>query len=72
MPHLNLSGSKLSERDLDFLTETVSPEVTDKVRLKTIIREDEDFRNMFIGDHRVFRRVMDDDEILLKISTGLF
>jgi hypothetical protein len=72
MSRLNLKASKLSERDLDFVTETVSPEVTDKLRLKMIIREDEDFRNKFIGDERVFRRVMDDDEIWLKISPSLF
>jgi len=69
---LNLKASKLSERDLDFLTETLSPEVKDKYRLKRIIREDEDFRNTFVGDEKVFRRVMDDDEIFLKISPGLF
>lgn len=72
MPRLNLKASKLSERDLDFLTETVSPDVTDKYRLKRVIREDEDFRNKFIGDDKVFRRVMDDEEIFLKISAGLF
>lgn len=62
----------MTERDLDFLVETVSPEVTDKVRLKTIIREDEDFRNTFIGDEKVFNRVMDEEEIFLKISPALF
>jgi hypothetical protein len=67
-----LKGLRLSERDLDFLVETVSPEVTDKLRLKTIITEDEDFRDTFIGDERVFRSVMDDDEIFLKISSTLF
>ena len=72
MPQLNLKGSKLSERDLEFLTETISPEVKDQYRLKMVIREDEDFRSKFIGDERVFRRVMDDDEIFLKISAGLF
>ncbi len=72
MPQFNVKGFSLSEGDLNFLTETVSPEVTDKLRLKMIIREDEDFRNTFIGDERVFRRVMDDDEIFLKISPTLF
>jgi len=55
---------KLSERDLDFLVDTVSPEVADKPHLKQIIREDEDFRNTFMGDAKVFHRVMRDDEIL--------
>jgi hypothetical protein len=63
---------RLSERDLDFLVETVSPEVIDKPRLKQIIRTDEDFRNTFIGDAKVFHRVMRDDEILLKISPAMF
>ena len=63
---------RLSVKDLDFLIETVSPEVTDKPRLKLIIEEDEDFRNTFISDQKVFKRVMDDEEIFLKISPSLF
>jgi hypothetical protein len=63
---------RLSDRDFDFLIETVSPDVTDKPRLKLIIKEDEDFRNTFISGEKVFRRVMDDKEIFLKISPTLF
>ena len=63
---------RLSERDLVFLMETTSSDVMDRYRLKQIIKEDEDFRNRFIGDERVFRRVMNDDEIFLKISPTLF
>ncbi len=63
---------KLTDRDLEFLVESATPEVTDKTRLKQIIDEDEDFRNTFISDERVFRRVMDDKEIFLKISPALF
>lgn len=63
---------RLTDRDLDFLIETVSADVTDKLRLKQIILEDEDFRNRFISEEKVFRRVMDDDEILLKISPHFF
>lgn len=62
----------LSDRDLDFLIETVSPDVTDKLRLKEIIRRDKDFRNGFLAHIRVFKRLMEDDEILLKISPLLF
>jgi hypothetical protein len=69
---LNLKSLRLSERDLDFLVETVSPEVTDKPRLKQIIREEEDFRNTFISDEKVFRRLMDNEELFLKISPPLF
>ncbi len=63
---------RLSETDLDFLIETVSSQVADKLRLKQIIREDEDFRSRFISEEKVFRRVMDDDEIFLRISPTLF
>lgn len=62
---------RLSDNDLDFLVETVSPETTDKLRLKRIIREDEDFRSTFISDEKIFNRVMDDEEIFLKISPTL-
>ncbi|UCF91589.1 MAG: hypothetical protein JSW39_25505 [Desulfobacterales bacterium] len=72
MSFRKLKALRLSGRDLDFLVETVSPEVTDKARLKQIIREDEDFRNTFVADPQVFRKLMDDDEILLKISPTLF
>ena len=72
MSQLKSKSLRLSDRDLDFLVETASPEVTDKARLKQIIREDEDFRNTFIGDGKVFRRLMDDEEIFLKISPTLF
>ena len=51
--------------------DTVSPEITDRTRLKQIINEDDDFRSTFIGDEKAFNRVMDDEEILLKISPAL-
>jgi len=69
---MRLKSFRLSERDLEFLIETASPGVMDLYRLKQIIRQDEDFRNKFIGDERVFRRMMDDEEISLKISPTLF
>jgi len=72
MPPLGAKGLRLSSRDLDFLVETTSSEVRDKPKVKEIIKKDQDFRNTFIQDAKVFRRVMDDDEILLKISPSLF
>jgi len=61
-----------TEADLDFLVETASPEVRDKERLKQILRHDEDFRGKYVADDKVFGRMMDDDEIFLKISPTLF
>jgi len=71
MPTQHLKGLRLSNRDLDFLVDTVSPDVRDKYRLKQIIREDEDFRSKFISDEKIFNRILDDEEILLKISPSL-
>lgn len=62
----------ITDRDLDFLIETVHPEVIDKLRLKGIIREDDGLRGTLIADQKVFGRLMNDDEIFLRISPRLF
>lgn len=62
----------LSRGDLEFLIETVSPEVRDRSRLAQIIREDRDFRITYLTNEKVFRRLVDDEEIFLKISPQLF
>lgn len=64
--------SQLSDRDMDFLVATVAADTGDKSNLKKIIRQDEDFRNSFVGDEKVFNKLMADDEIFLKISPTLF
>ncbi len=66
------SAGYITDRDLDFLIETVHPEVIDKLKLKEIIREDEGLRSTFIVDEKVFGRLMNDDEIFLTISPRLF
>ncbi len=67
-----LKHLKLSPGDLDFLVETVSPEVRDTHRIKQILSEDADFRNQYIDDERVFDRAMADKGIFLTISLPLF
>jgi len=67
-----LKNLRWSERDLDFLVETVSPEARDKCALKRVIREDEDFRKSYLADEKVFRRLMDEEETFLKISPALY
>jgi hypothetical protein len=62
----------MSDKDLDFLVETVSPGVIDKPKLKQIIREDEGFRNTFIDDEKVFKRLVNEEEVFLKVSPALF
>jgi hypothetical protein len=72
MPRVKFKSLRLSERDLDFLVETVSPEVRDKSGLKRVIQEDEDFRKSYITDAKIFRRLMDEEEAFLRISPALF
>lgn len=72
MEKVKFRSGTLTPRDMDFLIETVSPEVTDKSGLKRILEEDEDFRKSYLGDEKVFRRVMNEEEILVKISPALF
>jgi hypothetical protein len=72
MPASSFNRLTLSDRDLDFLIDTVSPDVHDTHRLKEILGKDDDFRNSFIGDARVFQRVIQDSEVLLRISPALF
>lgn len=63
---------QLSDRDLDFLIEAAASGVADKANLKQILPEDEDFRNSFVSDEKVFNRLMADEETFLKISPSLF
>jgi hypothetical protein len=67
-----ITNRRLSDQDLDFLVEAAAPGVGDKSNLKRIIREDEDFRNSFVGDEKVLNKLMADDEIFLKISPSFF
>lgn len=72
MPQKKGKSMPTMDRDLDFLIEAAAARVADRAHLKQILREDADFRNSFVGDEKVFKRLMADDEIFLKISPSLF
>ena len=63
---------RLSDRDLDFLVDVAAADVRDKSNLKRIIREDDDFCQAFIASEKVFRKIMDEEETVFKISTSLY
>ena len=67
-----ITNMQLSDRDLDFLIEAATSGVADKANLKKILREDADFRNSYVSDEKVFKRLMADDDFFLKISPSLF
>ena len=72
MPTKESKSMQIIDRDLDFLIEAAASGVADKANLKRILREDQDFRNSFVSDEKVFNRLMADDELFLKISPSLF
>ncbi|MGD8468552.1 MAG: hypothetical protein PVI49_08510, partial [Desulfobacterales bacterium] len=72
MPLKEVISMQLNDRDLDFLIEAAASGVGDKANLKQILRQDEDFRNSFVSDEKVFDKLMTDDEVFLKISPSLF
>ncbi len=63
---------RYTDADLGFLVETAAPEVSDKARLRKLIRVDEDLLNAFIEDENTSRKIMTDQEVFLKISPRLY
>ena len=62
---------ELTDTDLEFVVRETASEATDRDQLKRLVREDEQFRAPLVGDDRVFQRVVDDEEIFLKVSPFL-
>jgi hypothetical protein len=62
----------LTEADLDFLVAAAAPEVRDQAGLRRLIRTDEDFRNSFLEEKSVLKKVLSDEEACLKISPRLY
>ena len=62
----------LADGDLLFLVETVLPERNDQEHIVSIIRDDADFVEAMLGHEKVSQRLLNDEEILLKVSPQLF
>ncbi|MEJ2363273.1 MAG: hypothetical protein P8075_02830 [Deltaproteobacteria bacterium] len=69
---MDWESATITDADLEFLVETAAPEVTDKVRLRKLIKLDEDLRNGFIEDENTSQKIMTDQEVFLKISPRLY
>jgi hypothetical protein len=67
-----LGDSLLSDSDLDFVVEALSPEPLTRFRVKEIMKEDEYLRGAFLSDAKVFTKLMEDERVFLKISPQLF
>jgi len=62
----------LTERDLDFIVQTISPENKNKNQLKRFIESDSDFRKSALADENLFRKIINNNHLFLEISPLLF
>ncbi|MBF8299035.1 MAG: hypothetical protein HW397_84 [Dehalococcoidia bacterium] len=63
---------QFTDYDLNFIVDTAAPGAADREGLKSLLRDDEAFRKAMVGDARVFKKVMSDEETLIRISPGLY
>ena len=68
----SVAGLSFTQADLDFMVAEAAPGATNKERLQQLVQEDAEFRKALVGDDRVFHRVMNDEEIFVKISPTLY
>ncbi len=68
----NFGATGFTEADLDFVVGEVAPAASNKESLKLLMREDAGFRKALVGDEKVFQRVINDEEIFLKVSPSLY
>lgn len=72
MTNKRIETLNLSNTDLDFIIREAASEFTDKEKLKQLIKEDISFRKSLVGDENLFKQVISDEEILVKISPSLY
>jgi len=63
---------KLSTTDLEFVVGSAAPEANNREHLQQLVQEDEAFRNAFVGDEKIFKQVISDQDIFLKVSPALY
>ena len=61
----------LSDADLKFIVETVTPDKRDHPRVGKAVRDKPDILEAMIGDARLVERVLDDEEAVVHISPRL-
>jgi hypothetical protein len=71
---LNISSGNthFTEVDIDFLIGEVAPQASNKIRLRQMILEEQEFRQAIVADERVFQRVISDAEVMVKLSPTLY
>mgnify|MGYP003321725483 CR=1 FL=1 len=72
MLNTSSGNTHFTEVDLDFLIEEAAPQALNKVRLRQMILEEQEFRQAIVGDERVFQKVISDAEVMVKLSPALY
>ena len=72
MLNTSSGNTHFTEVDLDFLIDEAVPQASNKVRLRQMILEEQEFRQAIVGDERVFQRVISDAEVMVKLSPTLY
>ena len=67
-----MAAPALTEADLDFVVGEAAPDASDRERLKGLVLRDSSFRKAMLSDDRVFARLMDEEEVFVKVSPGLY
>lgn len=63
---------RLSDQDLYFLIDTLMPGTRDLEHVTNMIREDDRFIEAMLDDARLFKRMVSDEEVLVKVTPWLF
>ncbi len=74
MPQREVRGEtrlRLSESDLRFVVQTVATERTDHDRIVELVRDKPDIIDQMLNDEKLFRRLMYDEEAIVKVSPWL-
>ena len=72
MLNTSSGNTHFTEVDIDFLIGEAAPQASNKVRLRQMILEEQEFRQAIVGDERVFQRVISDAEVMVKLSPALY
>ena len=72
MLNTSSGNTHFTEVDLDFLIGEAAPQASNKLRLRQMILEEQEFRQAIVGDERVFQRVIRDAEVMVKLSPALY
>ncbi len=71
-PPPSVAMPAIGEADLDFAVGVAAPNAADPDALKRLAIQDAQFRDAMLGDDALLERILNDDEIFIRISPALY